>query len=150
MTLWRALIPLALAIAGGAPAAAADIAAPAAAERHYSEGQVWEYRTRPNEPGSLLKIQRIEQRGEAHGPVYHISLIGLQLGRDAPEALPHAPVSRETLDASVTRLSNSRADFPAVEEGIAEWRAATGGVFTITVAEIAAVVEETLRRARGG
>jgi hypothetical protein len=148
MTLLRALIPLAAALTG-APAAAADIAAPAAAVR-YSERQVWEYRTRPNERGSLLKIQRIEHTGQEQDPVYHISIIGLQLGTDTQRALPHAPVSRQTLDASVTRRSDSRADFPSAEEGIAEWRAANGGVFTITVAEIAAVVEEAMRRAREG
>ena len=151
MTLWRALIPLALMLGGGA-ADAAEVAAPGAAVRQYSEGQVWEYRTRPTEGGSLLKIQKIDHRpsAEEHGPVYHISLIGLQLGPEVPGALPHAPVSRETLDASVTRLSKSRVAFPAAEEGIAQWRAANGGVFTITVAEIAEIMEQALRRARGG
>lgn len=77
--------------------------------------------------------------------VYHISIVGLRIGPEwRIEALPHAPVSRETLDASVTRLAERHADFPSADEGIAMWRADQGGVFTITLAEIAAAVEGVL------
>ncbi|RHW16788.1 hypothetical protein D1610_13755 [Sphingomonas gilva] len=115
------------------------IAAPVAAEddvSRYAAGQVWEYRTRAGEEGSLLKIQQVEQA--PRGTVYHISLIGLSFGRGMPHGgeLGHMPVSRETLDASVTRLSDSKAEFPDPASGIAAWREAEGGVFTIPVAEI--------------
>ena len=113
----------------------------------YAEGQVWEYRTRPGEEGSLLKIQRIEQHPafSAQGGIYHISIVGLRLsGATQIRALPHAPVSRQTLDASVTRLATRSPDFPDAEEGIAHWRAAQGGVFTITVAEIAEMLDQSL------
>ena len=122
------------------------LASPVSPEARYAEGQVWEYRTRPGEEGSLLKIQHIEAAPAGAGEqIYHISIIGVRLGGQT-EAMPiqHLPVSRETLDASVTRLSNSRPEFPSADEGIAEWRRAQGGVFTITIAEIVAVVDRSV------
>ncbi len=113
----------------------------------YVAGQVWEYRTRPADSGSLLKIQRVEQ-DPTLGPIFHISVIGLRLrNQDIDPVLSHTPVSLETLDASVTRLSTKGSTFPDPAEGIAEWRSARGGVFTITVAEIVELVD---RQTSGG
>jgi hypothetical protein len=112
-------------------------------EARYAEGQVWEYRTAPGDEGSLVRIQKIE-RAPGLGLVYHLSLIGVRLGDGIPPELPHIPVSRETLDASLTRLAGGTHAFPDPAPGIAEWRAAQGGVFTIPLAEIAAIVRETV------
>lgn len=80
---------------------------------------MWEYRTRAQDTGSLLKIQLISKlRSEV---VYHVSVIGLGMRRrDIPGVLQHAPVSRATLDESVTKRSSR--DFPTTdfEEGFAE------------------------------
>jgi hypothetical protein len=115
---------------------------PAAAQDRYAVGQVWEYQTRPQDGGSLIRIQRIEEL-PGHGTVYHISMIGIRIG-DATQTAGHLPVSRQTLDASVTRLSASTAEFPDASEGIAEWRRPQGGVFTTTLAEIADFLEKAL------
>jgi hypothetical protein len=101
----------------------------------YQEGQVWEYRTRPGEEGSLLKIQAVED-WPGGGKVYHISVIGLRMGGGPGNEIGHLPVSELTLNASVTRLSPSTAAFPEVDEGLAMWREAQGGVFDIALAEI--------------
>jgi hypothetical protein len=117
----------------------------------YAEGQVWEYKTRPEDKGSLLKIQKIEQRPDfaKTGPVYHVSLIGLHFaGLPLDGTLNHAPFSRTSLDASVTKLSSSKAVFPDAGDGIAEWRRAQGGVFTVTVADAVTFVEQTVRSAK--
>jgi len=141
----RNFLAAALALAS-APSwsAPAERAAPA---RSYAQGQVWEYRSRPGEGKSLLKIQRIGTVPglEANGPVYHISVNGLKLAPHVAGVLPHVPVSRETLDASVTRLSTRRPDFPGIEAGIEEWRQAQGGVFTISVAEIVELIDRSTR-----
>ena len=113
----------------------------------YAEGQVWEYKTRPQDMGSLLKIQRTES---LHGHmVYHISVIGVHLGGSAaPNVLQHLPVSDETLDASTIRLSPARPDFPTTfEEGITTWREANGGIFTIPVAQIVDIIDQTVKGA---
>ena len=120
--------------------ALASFAWSAAASPGYSEGQVWEYRTRPQDEGSLLKIQKVEDAGT----VFHVSLIRVQLGDHGLAEIQHLPVSRQTLDASVTRLSDSDAAFPDVAPGYGEWQRAQGGVFTITVAEIVAIAEQSL------
>jgi hypothetical protein len=137
------------AIAAVAAAVLVGAAPPQPSAHSYAEGQVWEYHTRPGEEGSLLKIQKIETLPElaADGPVYHISLIGLHLGPGLGGMLQHAPVSRETLDASVTRLSTAHADFPDVGPEITEWRQAKGGVFTISVAQIVESLDQMTRNA---
>jgi hypothetical protein len=103
----------------------------------YEVGQVWEYKTRPQDAGSLLKIQRITTLDKE--TVYHLSVIGIRFASPTIAGiLPHIPVSKQTLDLSVTKLSQSKAAFPtsAVDEGIAEWERAKGGVFNIPVSEI--------------
>lgn len=108
----------------------------------YAEGQVWEYRTRPGDEGSLLKIQRIERRRGQRELVYHISVIGFRLSNpEVVPVLPHSPVSRETLDASVTRLSDSAAEFPDASNGILVWKRNDGGVYTIPVARIIELID---------
>ncbi|WP_420472156.1 hypothetical protein [Brevundimonas sp. FT23042] len=112
------------------------------APERYAVGQVWEYRTRPGDEGSLLKIQRIEAFGppERGEHVYHISVIGFRL-RNGGTVLEHSPVSQETLDASATRPGNQTVEFPDPANGILDWKAHNGGVFTITVAEIIELID---------
>jgi hypothetical protein len=128
--------------------AAAPAPAPAAPSpgHAYAEGQVWHYRTRPGEEGSVVAIRRVEAVPEARalGPVFHVSLIGVKLGDRFGTVIPHLPVSRETLDASVTRLAKGRYELPPFEEGIAEWRAARGGVFTLDLAGIVGFTQTML------
>lgn len=94
----------------------------------------------------MLKIRKIETlaAGADTEIVYHISVAGVRLGEAlAGDVIQHLPVSRETLDGSVTGLTDSKADFGDVDEGIAIWRADHGGIFTISVAEIVDVLLTT-------
>jgi hypothetical protein len=118
-----------------------------AAPSKYVEGQIWEYRARPQDAGSLLKIQKVEALGGDR--IYHVSITGVHYGASpAPQNLQHIPVSDRTLNASVTRLAPSGAVFPALdfEEGVAEWRNAKGGVFTIPVADIVDIIDTQMRK----
>lgn len=115
----------------------------------YLEGQVWEYRTRPQDAGSLLKVQRVGRMGAKK--VYHISVVGVHFATAGIAGmLPHIPVSEETLDASVTKLSAAKRDFPtsALDEGIEEWRKAQGGVFTIPMSQIVGIIDEQAANAQ--
>ena len=120
--------------------------ADAAPSNKYAEGQVWEYHARPQDAGSLLKIQKISIIADRK--VYHVSIIGVHFARPGIAGmLPHAPVSEETLDASVTRPSSSSVAFPllsTVDEGIAEWERAQGGVFTIPVSQIVDLADKQI------
>ena len=112
--------------------------------RQYEAGQVWTYRTRPQDEGSLVKIQLVEPYGpEGQDEVFHISLIGLtfQNGYVRPE-VAHAPVSRETLDASVLEQVSTEDEFPNHAEGLMSWREGEGGVFTVTLAELAEMFDQ--------
>ncbi|MDF7777775.1 hypothetical protein P1X14_21145 [Sphingomonas sp. AOB5] len=119
-------------------------------EDRYAVGQIWEYRNLPRDAGSLLKIQAIET-DPVGGTIYHISVTGLKIeaGGGVLQEIGHLPVSKQTLDASVTRLSPLTPDFPDAAPGIADWRKANGGVFTISVAEIVGVIEQSLRQNSG-
>lgn len=113
-----------------------------AEEREYAVGQVWTYDTAPEDKGSLIQIREIEQIGPPDQPmtVYHISMSGVSVGQDVPIGLGHLPVSRATLDASVTGLVANAPPFDDYTEGKAQWQAANGGVFTISLKEIAEIV----------
>jgi hypothetical protein len=108
----------------------------------YAVGQVWQYHTRPGDEGSLLKIQSIEGGEDGAPAIHHISIIGVHIGPNGViGVIAHAPVSTATLDQSVTELVKSSAAFPDAKPGIADWRAAKGGVFTISVAEIVGLID---------
>ena len=109
----------------------------------YAPGQVWEYRTRPQDAGSLIKIQQVSDLGGSK--VYHISIVGVHFAtRGIAGILPHIPVSDATLDASVKQRSATHMEFPttALRDGISEWEKAKGGVFTIPVSQIIDIVDE--------
>jgi hypothetical protein len=118
------------------------------ASSKYVEGQVWSYKTRPQDTGSLLKIQKIAINGRSR--IYHISIVGLHFSSPGIAGmLPHIPVSDATLDASVTKLATTSETFPnsSLEAGIDEWRKANGGVFTIPVAQIIDIVDKQTAQA---
>ena len=118
----------------------------AAAPSPYAEGQVWTYKARAQDTGSLVKIQKIED--DPAGPIFHVSLIGIRVN-GSTTSLQHAPVSRKTLDESVIRQVADPGSFPDPSEGIAEWRRAQGGVFTISLAQIASMIADTVGKQQG-
>lgn len=129
--------------------------APAAAQE-FREGQIWRYDTRPGEENSHLFIARID-RGLGNQSIYHIYLDGLQLKNPlfpggVQDHLPHAPVTRKTLDASVTGLVEEGAVMPDIAEGYAAWLLAfekgQAGIFTLPAKEIVQVVEDAFAQAK--
>jgi len=126
--------------------AAAPVSAQAAPQ-DYAEGQVWQYATRAQDTGSLVKIQKIEI--EDGRPVYHVSVIGVHFANSQnASTLPHLPVSAETLDASVTHKVRAQGAFAnlAVEADIAEWHQVNGGVLSVTLAKALNDVDVMLTR----
>jgi hypothetical protein len=125
-----------------------------AVAQQFSEGQVWEYSSRPGERGSTLLINKAESDAKL-GVVFHISVRGVKVkNRNAPLGvctdLPHFPVSAKTLQSSVTRLLRTESPNPGYVEGYETWRKAfekgDAGVFTIPVAEIVELVEKTINQ----
>ncbi|MCT2398827.1 hypothetical protein [Novosphingobium mangrovi (ex Huang et al. 2023)] len=123
-------------LAVSALALAASPVAAHAGQESYAEGQVWQYTTRAQDKGSLLKIQKIDIEGGRR--IYHVSVIGVHMGyRQEVSVLPHLPVSEETLDASVTRQVHPGNAFSAIsaDADIAEWRMVHGGVLTTSLVQ---------------
>ena len=122
--------------------------------RDFSEQQVWSYKTRAGEEGSTILINKVENDPKL-GQIFHISVAGVRVkNRGAPSGvsteLPHFPVSKQTLEASCTKLVGRSAPNPGYTEGYKQWKRAfdqgKAGVFTISVAEIIQFVEDTVNK----
>ena len=120
----------------------------------YAEGQVWKYKTRAGEANSTLQISKVESDPKL-GKIFHISVFQVHvknpgLASGVTTELPHFPVSRQTLDASVTQLIGTSPVKAAYQEGYAQWRQAfdahKAGIFTIPVNQIVASVESIINQ----
>lgn len=129
-------------------------AAGAATAQPYEAGQIWRYQTRPGEEQSRVLINKAETH-ETLGWIFHISVLAVQVKNPRIEGgisteLPHFPVSTQTLKDSLLVLEGSQAPNPDYLEGYEIWKAAfdkgEAGVFTINVADIVGVVEQTINQ----
>jgi hypothetical protein len=123
----------------------------------YQVGQVWSYRTRPQEPQATLTVVKVESHPKL-GTIVHISLEGLQMKHpQAPggysNTLSHLPMAVEALDRSVVKLLHEKAPLPDFQEGYSEWRSAfdagEAGIFTVTVAEAVGFAETAMNGGPG-
>jgi len=116
----------------------------------YAPGQVWTYRTRPQDEGSRVKIQMIERdphpREGADDRVFHVSVVGLTFANPRVKGeIAHAPLTAESLDASLVALAEPHPDappFPDPAEGVASWKEGEGGVFDVAIAELAQMFDD--------
>lgn len=124
----------------------------ASAEK-FAVGQVWNYRTRPNEEQSRVTILKMES-SENDSTIFHISIEGVQLQNPIKKdslvtKLPHLPVSRDTLEASVTTLHGTTDSLPDFSDGYRAWREAydkgNAGIFSVPLSEVVDFVESTLQ-----
>jgi hypothetical protein len=115
----------------------------------FAPGQVWIYRTRPNEEGSRLIIGSVDVvSGET---VVSVCVTGARIRNPRrpdgiQEMLPHTPVAAATLVACVIELCGE-AEVPAeFAEGYQVWREGVewgnSTFFTIPVAEILTLAEQ--------
>ena len=133
-----------------------SLAAMPALAASFEEGQIWRYHTRPGEEASRLFIARID-RGIGTQTIYHIYLDGLKLKNPLYEGgvqdhLPHAPVTRQSLEMSVTELLEENATMPDIAEGYAAWLLAfekgQAGFFTLPVNQIVQHIEDAFAQAK--
>lgn len=121
----------------------------------YSVGQEWNYKTRPTEKSSILKILKIEEYPKT-GKVIHISIRGLKMKNPSSptglaEYISHLPISEEALNKSVTNhLKNETGKRPdSIEmDGYSYWKKefdnGNAGIFTIPVSEIVSTMEKSI------
>ena len=124
--------------------------------REFEAGQLWSYKTRPGDESSLVLINLVESVPKL-GTVYHISVLKVHMpswaDNSRPEIdLPHFPVLKETLEKSLIAHVGERAPLDAYRNGYDTWRSAfdatRAGAFTVSVAEVISMVEETIEKNR--
>src|SRR5579863_9470568 len=83
-------------------------------------GQVWTYKTRPDEPDSTLTILKVEKYPDL-GEVVHIRVDGIQmlnpLKGNVISDIPHLPFKEFAIKQSVTRLVRTSVTVPDFHEG---------------------------------
>lgn len=121
-------------------------------ESKYKVGQVWSYKTRPNEKKSTFIVVRVESHPKL-GNIVHIALRDLKLRKpsgDFIDTAGHLPFAEEAISKSADKLLKEKAELPDYEEGYGIWReafdAGRAGVYTITIAEAVDVMEQTLNQ----
>ncbi len=140
----RTLVAIALMIIVGA------LATPAFADTPFAVGQVWTLKG-SDYPTAQVLIDRLEMFGGK--PIAHITVLHVPVTDDAGAAMGetvvgHMPFTEEALGRSVGALVRSDSPvYDQFEAGYADWKAANGGVFTITVPEGIAIVLEAMHNA---
>lgn len=120
----------------------------------FEVGQIWEYKTRPNEIGSRLTIVKIDVL-PSDVTIIHISLDGLKIkSPGAPKGISeiasHLPLIDVSVRESVTKFVGTTTDLPDFEEGYEMWKEAfdsgKGGYFTITVDKCVEYMEAAINQ----
>jgi len=114
----------------------------------YRPGQVWDYKHRDSEPLSTLTILKLTTQPSGV-TVIHIAVDNVHItdvsGKELSHTISHTVINSDSLDRSVTQLVRESSTVPDFAEGYAAWLKAKVGGFTGTVAEVVAIMEDTMR-----
>lgn len=119
----------------------------------FKAGQIWEYKTRAGEEASRMIILKTEKTDR--DTIIHISVFNAQIKNPHIEGgiareIGHLPFARAAIEKSVTKLNSSNNPLPKFLDGYLEWKASfnagEGGIFTISVKEAVAYVEEAMNQ----
>ena len=121
-------------------------------ESKFKVGQVWSYKTRPDEKDSTFIVLKVESYPE-RGNIVHVSLRGLRLKKpngDYISEVAHMPFSEEALAKSAVKLLREKEKLPDFKEGYDMWREAfdakKAGVWTVSLAEGVEAMEKILNQ----
>ena len=119
----------------------------------FAAGQVWKYKTRPNESDSRLTVVRIDPDDHEFGNIIHIYISEVDIPNcQAPGGktvfIQHMPYSEEALNNSVIELELETKDLPDYLDGYKLWKEAfengEAGVFSIEVSQAVDYVQQTI------
>ena len=121
--------------------------AAARADRALAVGQVWSIKATPPTPARVI-IGRIEPWGDGKTAV-SISVVDVPTDQ-GPVMLPHAPYDAAALAGSLDQLvATGRPSPNGFETGYQAWKDAHGGVFTVPVDKMVAMILDQARAAGG-
>ena len=101
------------------------IAAGNAAAESYEAGQIWSYKTRPQEPNSTLMILRMDNSSSKLGQVIFIGLKDLRVQHPSGKvfsSMSPLPFTKDALDQSVTKLVGKADKLMASDFGYSKWK----------------------------
>ena len=119
----------------------------------FKVGQIWNYKTRPGEESSTLVILKVEA-AQGWSTIVHVGVVGLKIKgpKGIQDTVPHMPFDEAAVKKSVTTKVSDNGQLTYFREGYGLWNSAAssgkGGVFTISVAEAVAAIEEGLNKAQ--
>lgn len=111
-------------------------------------GEVWSYKNRPQDEGSLLTILKTER--SPIGNIVHISLNNLKIKRPLPNPpefiteAGHVPIREKELLKSVIEKVKKGNGIPDENEGYLLWKEKAESAFTVPLSEIVDIMERTL------
>ncbi len=148
----RSLPALAPKTAEGAPHAGAPMefwvrpfALDVADDPTFKPGQVWRYRTRPNEQRSRIVVCRVDSAAR-RGTIVHVQVTGIKMRKRATvlgfvTTVDHLPITREALVTSVMSLEREDDGCKDFDTPYWQWRrefvsgSGSAGVYAASVAE---------------
>jgi len=119
----------------------------------FKVGQVWNYKARPGEDSSTLVILKVET-APGWNTIVHVGVADLRIKgpKGIQDTVPHLPFDENAVKLSVTTKVSDKGKLTEFKEGYELWRTAAssgkGGVFTVSVAEAVAAIEEGLNKAQ--
>lgn len=121
--------------------------------QNFKVGQVWSYKTRGQEPNSMIQILKIDSISTKDKFV-HITIGDLKIATTEEgrflDKIGHLPMSKVALRKSVVKLISKKEPLPDFHVGYGMWReafdAGKAGVFEVSVAEAVQFVEETYKQ----
>ena len=118
------------------------------ADIEYRPGQTWDYKHRECEPLSTLTVLKLTTRPLGNTAV-HIRIDDVHMtdlpGEEISHTISYTVISPDGLDRSVTGLVRESSTIPDFAEEYADWVNDKGGTFMGTVAEVVAIMEDTMR-----
>jgi len=122
-------------------------------QSEFKVGQVWKYNNRVGEESSTLVILKVESAPKWN-TIVHVGVTGARVKtpNGVQDTLPHLPFAEVAVKKSVTKKVSDNGTLTDFQGGYKLWREAAttgkGGVFTISVGEAVATVEEGLSKAQ--
>ena len=120
----------------------------------YKAGQMWNYKTRPQDPTSMFTVFKVDT-GNDNKPIVHISVAEVhfksaKVTNGSATCVDHMPFSEVALDQSIIGIAAEIAALPPSEEGYLQWKTAydkgKAGVFSIPVAEALDCIEKGINQ----